>query len=1668
MADLDLGTIKATIDANTARYERAIKDMERLTRRVTTSIEKGSAQNQASFDKLGDTAKKAAKGVAILGVAGGALKGSAIVSAVSAAGGAINALGAGALQTAGAVQNLGGAIVGLPIVLTAAAGALGTVKLGLGGVGKAATEFANGDAEKFKAATKGMSAESIAFAKRLGGLKGVIEGFRASAAKGMIPGFNSFLSAGLQNVPLLNGFFRAMGESVGYVASRLADLTAKGSGFNGNFRQLLSQNVQTVHAFGDALHNVVSGFLNIMNSSGPMFDFINKGLAVNSERFDVWTRKVRNDKSFARFMADSVAALRSFSSTVGSSFTGLFTMLRTIQPYNAAFLGGLQKITGEFKQWSGSSAGQSALLQFMAESQPLLKAMVGLFGALGQSIFRIGVAAQKDMLPLVDSLRNKLLPAIEQIAIKTGPELLTGISNFAAAFLNAVNEIPRSITNVVNALAKVAEGIAFVVRNVAGVQELLFAWIAYTGVMKAVAVAQWLFNKALAATVANLGAARIAAMTTALTGMYATLGSLAIGAFTTGQAFKFLAADLLAFAAVLAPIAIAGGAIFLLVKGWQAYKAVQKEAKDELFSFNAAVSSNVFSTQIAGIKQYNADLQDMNGKLMAARKSLDETKNPLTFIQAAFRGYGAKKAIDENSEALFKQEKAAAITKTAIEQYAESQIKGTQAQMDFHNSQVLTGKAFADMAPLATAAGVQIGDTLETVTLKLDLYYVKTKNAATGTSEIKDAFIQLKKPLVDVDAEIKKVNAGLEQLFGRFVSASEADIAFRESLRSMTEAIKENGNTLNNNSEKADANRSAINASVTALNNRIGIDIKAGRVTDATAKKWEAGAKAILETAKSAGLSGPALEAYLKTLNMTPETKATLMKLMGVEAAKAEAGRVKASVESVPKVIPINFNVTTTGISRAMESFRAMERASASGGNATGGPIRRSAGGAVWGKGTATSDSIPALLSNGEYVIRAKAARKIGMGNLNRLNAFAGGGSVSAKDISAAKYRATASPLTKATDTFNASKKAVAASNPAIKAAQAIAKAAQVKMRAEIAQANAAEKALNAAKAHLQVLRDRVSAGGKVSKGEMLAANQAVRAAGVRYKKEDKERDDAIKKSNKANQGYNDALGARKDAYENFAAATASLADEVVAKQISDAQTAAQTQIDANNAATDAFVAASEVQIEGIEAAKAAISDQLGEAESGLAALKNRIQDFKNVFKTAALEGMSLANLFTKAIQTQTDAVGDLLKTENAFADATTNLTNLQKQQTEAATSYADALAILTTAQSRLGAVQDKVSYYLRTGLGSTEQIISAYEDLWSTQRQIRDSTEAANKAQADSNSIQDQVVTAMNGVTDAATAMAAAQVASAKATTGAVASILNDLKTRLTETKEFATTLGTLTGMGLSQSLIEQLAAMGPKAGLELANAILTAGPMGISELNSLTSQLDVAASTGLDAVAETFFGGAVAAMDAIIAGLKSKMAELDAQITAIQAAMAAVVSANAAANTALAASVATPAAALAPPTVTPGYQMDTGIGGPFKGAASAPNYSYTNSQLEYMGKRSIGVGTMSPTDVHRMAVGEGWRAGMRKFGGNVLGGASYLVGERGPEMYTPRTSGTISPNRDTMAMLTGSSGGGNRSTITVAQGAVQVSVSGDMNARDVEDAVTSAFRELLTQMKA
>lgn len=83
---------------------------------------------------------------------------------------------------------------------------------------------------------------------------------------------------------------------------------------------------------------------------------------------------------------------------------------------------------------------------------------------------------------------------------------------------------------------------------------------------------------------------------------------------------------------------------------------------------------------------------------------------------------------------------------------------------------------------------------------------------------------------------------------------------------------------------------------------------------------------------------------------------------------------------------------------------------------------------------------------------------------------------------------------------------------------------------------------------------------------------------------------------------------------------------------------------------------------------------------------------------------------------------------------------------------------------------------------------------------------------------------------------------------------------------------------------------------------------------------------------------------------------------------------------------------------------------------------------------------------------------AGAREFGGPVTAGKSYLVGERGPEMFTPGSSGGITSNKDMAS--------GGQMNVIINNNAAGVDVSANqIDQRTVEISVRKSMQEFANQ---
>lgn len=238
---------------------------------------------------------------------------------------------------------------------------------------------------------------------------------------------------------------------------------------------------------------------------------------------------------------------------------------------------------------------------------------------------------------------------------------------------------------------------------------------------------------------------------------------------------------------------------------------------------------------------------------------------------------------------------------------------------------------------------------------------VESKSVADerGTAAMKDNATtaeENKAALDDLSRAVDKLNQAWERFVGVAVSAREAELDRMASARDLIKLTKAEGTSTADLAEAIYDNLNAIEAEREAK-------VKNGESTRSATKFAFEQVKALLATARQANASKKEID-NLK---------------LALQQLRAGGGA----------AIPIH----VTG-------------APGIGGGAD---VKAAGGGLVLGRGTATSDSIPAWLSNGEYVVQAAAVAKYGIGFMNRLNAkrLAGGGSAShssAVDRSEAKF----------------------------------------------------------------------------------------------------------------------------------------------------------------------------------------------------------------------------------------------------------------------------------------------------------------------------------------------------------------------------------------------------------------------------------------------------------------------------------------------------------------------------------------------------------------------------------------------------------------------------------------------------------------------------------------
>lgn len=221
----------------------------------------------------------------------------------------------------------------------------------------------------------------------------------------------------------------------------------------------------------------------------------------------------------------------------------------------------------------------------------------------------------------------------------------------------------------------------------------------------------------------------------------------------------------------------------------------------------------------------------------------------------------------------------------------------------------------------------------------------------------------------------------------------------------------------------------------------------------------------------------------------------------------------------------------------------------------------------------------------------------------------------------------------------------------------------------------------------------------------------------------------------------------------------------------------------------------------------------------------------------------------------------------------------------------------------------------------------------------------------------------------------------------------LDSLTQQAEQAKAFGGKIQQLLTMGLNERALTQIANAGYETGTVIADEIIAGGSTIVQQVNTLVASVETVGETVSTSLADQFYSAGVNAAQSLVNALITELNNSAAII----------------------------AAAIANAT---------------KGATTT-----TTTKTKTTPKKTTAVRTTLPP-----SGGLGLSRFARANGGPVTSGLSYLVGERGPEIFSPSTSGSIIPNN-----RTGSSSSANIN-ITVNAG---LGASGAVIGREIVDAI-------------
>lgn len=876
----------------------------------------------------------------------------------------IPALG-GLLKIAGAyvgnlislISSLGPATVGASAVAVSAISALvqglGVLAIALSGEGEALASFQENAAAAF-------------------------EPIRETIQANLFPALEHHIARlGETFLPLLKDQLGETANVIGRVSSRFTDL-ANESVFQRNFATALTGNNRVLEIFGDALINIADSITTVLAEAAPLTEFFANYVRDVTAGWRESLRLKQETGELAEFFVRVGTTLQQLGRIGENVRRALSETFSSASDTGGTLLDRIEMLSQRWRAWTESIAGQNQMRDFFESSSVIVAEVNGLIGdifrQLGQSI----ADNPTGIVAFIRTIRTETLPAIFDMGSALaglGPSVLQLVETFSHLIQTmAASGALGAFTNTLNAVFTAVSAIL----NLPLIGQFAGWTLAILGISKALSIVSFgafrggleSIGKAIGVLVGSIGRPGV--------GLVGALGGF-VGALGPGGIFS---------------VALIGASAILGIFLAQQQKAAQAAAEHEAALAELTGTLDEYTgAQSAQTKETAARQLQEKGLLDQARE-LGVAEN--TLVEASLGNADAQRQV---ADAISQARQVA--TRDVWDEYrgafdqlgvtydtVRSAVEGnTSAQEALRRAAAGNPALWGDISNAITNAATQyqpLNAYIEEASAALEKEAAANQQAtaaAYGTVPANAALAEQMRILADqtadADTKARALNTSLQILSGTDLTLEQAQLQANAAIDATTAALQAGTAETINNSAALLANGGRIDTTTAAGRQLFGAvqDVRTGMASASQAAYDNAVANgnaegaldaatvaaqgvydSFIAAAVAAGIDADAAAALAVQYGLIPSNVSTV--IAASDRASGTIGEVRQRLDA------LNGKTVTVGVH--IKQFGTIPKISD--GLAEGGLVR--------GPGSGTSDSIKARLSNGEFVVNAKATAK--------------------------------------------------------------------------------------------------------------------------------------------------------------------------------------------------------------------------------------------------------------------------------------------------------------------------------------------------------------------------------------------------------------------------------------------------------------------------------------------------------------------------------------------------------------------------------------------------------------------------------------------------------------------------------------------------------------------